>query len=146
MVSVCISCILLGTGRYQGKADPRSTDTALTPNSHGSTAPSNNELEAMVQARVNERDASYWRNYTMNGSTRQQHPQSYHPPPHSLPSQYPQYLPPNSNFAPGGGDAQHQGHMDTGGFVSHYPAYPHGGRQTEFSAQQERAPMNAHLQ
>ena len=120
--------------------------TALTPNSHGSTAPSNNELEALVQARMNEILTSHWRNNTMNGSTREHHPQSYHPLPHSLPSQYPHYLPPNSNFAPGGGDAQHQGHMDTGGFVSHYPAYPHGGRQTEFSAQHERAPTNAHLQ
>ena len=55
-------------------------------------------------------------------------------------------MPPNSNFAPGGGDAQHQGHNDPGGFVSHYLAYPLGGRQTEFSAQYERAPMNAHLQ
>ena len=115
--------------------------TALTPVSHGTAALSNNELEALVQARMDQRDASSWRNQLMNSSTRQQQPQSNHPP-----SQYPQYLPPNSNFAPGGGDAQHQGRNDPGGFVSHYPAYPLGGRQSEFSAQHDHAPTNAHLQ
>jgi hypothetical protein len=104
-------------------------------------------MEALlVQARVKDGEATYWRNRALDGSTRQQHPQSYHPPPHSLPSRYPHYLPPNSNFAPGGGDAQHQGHIDPGGFVSHHPAYPLGGRQTEFSAQHDRAPTNARLQ
>jgi len=122
--------------------------TAVTPVSQSSTAPSNNEKEALLEQALAAKDdeAIYWRKRALDGSTRQQHPQSYHPPPHSLPSQYPHYLPPNSNFAPGGGDAQHQGHIDPGGFVSHYPAYPHGGRQTEFSAQHERAPTNAHLQ
>ena len=116
--------------------------TALTPVSHGTAAPSNEvELEAYVQARLDKHELSVYRNQFMNSSTRQQQPQSNHPP-----SQYPQYMPPNSNFAPGGGDAQHQGHNDTGGFVSHYPAYPLGGRQTEFSTQHDRASTNAQLQ
>ena len=116
--------------------------TALTPVSHGTAAPSNEvELEGYVQARLDKHELSVYRNQFMNSSTRQQQPQSNNPP-----SQYPQYMPPNSNFAPGGGDAQHQGHTDPGSFVSHYPAYPLGGRQTEFSAQHDRASTNAHLQ
>ena len=112
--------------------------TALTPVSHGTAAPSNEvELEAYVQARLDKHELSVYRNQFMNSSTRQSN---------NSPSQYSQYMPPNSNFAPGGGDAQHQGHNDTGGFVSHYPAYPLGGRQTEFNTQHDRASTNAQLQ
>jgi hypothetical protein len=44
------------------------------------------------------------------------------------------------------GDAQHYGYADPVGFVGHLAAYVQGGRQTDFSAQQERAPINAQMQ
>ena len=122
--------------RKRSRQNAHPSDTVPTPNSIGSTAPSNSEIEALVQARVNEREAAYWRVLALDGSTRQQPPQSYHPPPQSQPSQYPRYLPPNSNFALGGGDAQHQGHTDHRGYLSVNEAY------AQFRAQQEHTPMN----
>jgi hypothetical protein len=126
--------------RLRSKQSWGTLPTALTPNSHGSNgrSPPNNGFE---------REMIYWRSCAMNGTMRQQHPQSYQPQPHSLPPQYPQYQHrQQTHFAPSGGDAQHHGHTEPVGSVGQNAAYVQGKPQLDYSAPHERGTMSAQLE